>query len=284
MGDPVAMKDGFESPDFAACAAPAPAADLTLCDSNVLPPRYARNGSLTTAPQQARLLRGRVLLVGLGGLGGHVLDGLVRMGVGTIVGVDGDCFEESNLNRQLLCTLDTLGQSKALVAQDYVRRLNRETDFIPVPYFVRGAALRDLLRVHAPLDIVVDALGGLDDRQALHCAAQEEGIPVVTAGIAGLTGWVQVLRPGDKGPMHYFGQDPSPAPSGASASTRSTASTASAGSSVSSAEQVLGNLSPTVMVAAGVQCSQVYTLLTRNACPQEMLLFDLQDSFFQLLR
>lgn len=253
------------------------AADLALCDSGVLPPRYARNGKLTTAAQQARLLRGRVLLVGLGGLGGHVLDGLVRMGVGTIVGVDGDSFAESNLNRQLLCTLDSLGQSKALAAQAYVRRINQGTDFQAVPHFVRAAGMCALLRDHAPLDVVVDALGGLDERQALHSAAQEAGIPLVTAGIAGLTGWVQVLRPGDRGPMHYFSRKPSPATfAGPDAGPDACAGP--------SAEEILGNLSPTVMVAAGLQCAQVYRLLTGGTCPQQMLLFDLQDSFFQSLQ
>lgn len=258
MGIPIAVSDRDTNPPYAA--------DLTLCEAGTLPPRYARNGALTTPAQQAQLLRGRVLLVGLGGLGGHVLDSLVRMGVGTIVGVDGDSFTESNLNRQLLCTLDSLGQSKAAAAQDYVRRVNQGIRFIPVPQFVRGPALRELVQEYSPLDVIVDALGGLDDRQALHSAAQQAGIPLVTAGIAGLTGWVQSLRPDDTGPMHYFSQTTTPSPHALSA------------------EEVLGNLSPTVMVAAGLQCSQVYSLLTRAICPQNMLLFDLQDSFFQSLR
>ena len=60
--------------------------------------RYKRNSLLTEA-EQARLARSRALIVGLGGLGGHVLDMLARMGVGTIMAADGDAFETSNLNR-----------------------------------------------------------------------------------------------------------------------------------------------------------------------------------------
>jgi len=49
-------------------------------------------------------------------------------------------------------------------------------------------------------DVVVDALGGLADRQALEKAAAEKGVPVVSAGIAGLTGWCKAIFPGETGP------------------------------------------------------------------------------------
>lgn len=235
-----------------------------MCAQGLLPERYRRNGSLTSPAKQAMLLQGRVLLVGLGGLGGHVLDSLIRMGVGHITGVDGDVFEASNLNRQLLCTQDTLGMPKAQAAVTHVARVNPAIRFVPVSRFVRGPDMYALMQ--GDYDLVVDALGGLDDRATLHAAAQRAGISVVTAGIAGLTGWVQVLGPADPSPMRYFSQqqepDSSPSPSPAP-----------------SAEQMLGNLAPAVCVAAGLQCAQVFTLLTGGKTPQEMLVFDLQDLF-----
>lgn len=249
--------------------------ELTHCTQGLMPERYRRNGSLTSPEQQAMLLRGRVLLVGLGGLGGHVLDSLARMGVGHITGVDGDIFEASNLNRQLLCTADTLGLPKAQVAAAHVARVNPATHFVPVARFVRGAELHELVRAAGAdpgYDLVVDALGGLDDRAALHAAAQAAGIPVVTAGIAGLTGWVQVVLPQGQGPMSYFSQS-----SAARGGHRGT------DSPPPSAEQVLGNLAPTVCVAAGLQCAQVYTILTGAQPATQMLVFDLQDVFFSTL-
>lgn len=270
------------------------AAELALCDAGELPVRYSRNGRLTTPAQQALLLRARVLLVGLGGLGGHVLDALLRMGVGHITGVDGDIFEESNLNRQLLCTDDTLGMSKALAAAAHAHRVNRAVDFVPVPHFVRGADMMEL--VNSPLiesmestgktqgfTVVVDALGGLDDRQTLHEAAQTAGIPVVTAGIAGLTGWVQVLRTGDTGPMSYFSQSsivPTPPVDKNPHTTHKKMPDAAKAAPPTSAEQLLGNLAPTVMVAAGLQCARLYSLLTGAHCDAKMLIFDVHDTYF----
>lgn len=271
------------------------AAELALCDAGELPVRYSRNGRLTTPAQQALLLRARVLLVGLGGLGGHVLDGLLRMGVGHITGVDGDIFEESNLNRQLLCSSETLGMSKALAAAGHAHRVNAAVDFVPVPNFVRGTAMRAL--VNSTLmestgktqgfTVVVDALGGLDDRQTLHEAAQTAGIPVVTAGIAGLTGWVQVLRTGDTGPMSYFSQSslvPTSPMDKKTPTTHKKMPDAVKTALPTSAEQLLGNLAPTVMVAAGLQCARLYSLLTGAHCDAEMLIFDVHDTYFTSIK
>ena len=61
-----------------------------------------------------KLQRSRVALFGLGGVGGYALEALVRSGVGALDLVDCDVFSESNLNRQLLATRETLGRSKAI--------------------------------------------------------------------------------------------------------------------------------------------------------------------------
>ena len=59
---------------------------------------------------QARLLRAKVALFGLGGVGSYALEALVRAGIGEMLLVDGDVVEETNLNRQLIATRKTVGQ------------------------------------------------------------------------------------------------------------------------------------------------------------------------------
>ncbi|HAE22694.1 MAG TPA: thiamine biosynthesis protein ThiF, partial [Spirochaetaceae bacterium] len=87
--------------------------EAAALELGLLPARYARNaGSLGIEGQKA-LHNARVLVVGCGGLGGHLIEGLARLGVGYIVAVDPDCFDESNLNRQILCTTENLGKPKA---------------------------------------------------------------------------------------------------------------------------------------------------------------------------
>ena len=72
--------------------------------------RYCRNLPAISAEEQAALKEKRVLVAGCGGLGGYLIEHLARMGVGRITAVDGDVFEESNLNRQILSAPALLGR------------------------------------------------------------------------------------------------------------------------------------------------------------------------------
>ena len=75
--------------------------------------RYVRNYSSISEEQQKVIGNTRVAIVGLGGLGGYVLEGLARIGIRKFHLIDKDVFEITNLNRQLLSTKDNLGKSKA---------------------------------------------------------------------------------------------------------------------------------------------------------------------------
>lgn len=72
----------------------------------------------------------KVLIVGLGGVGGMAIEMLARMNVGKIVVVDFDCFEESNLNRQILCNLDNVGNYKVEEAKKRVLSINQSCEVI----------------------------------------------------------------------------------------------------------------------------------------------------------
>lgn len=229
--------------------------ECAACEAGVWPERYLRNTSLLSLADQRRLLGARALLVGLGGLGGHVLDMLLRMGVGTIVGADGDIFEESNLNRQLLSTVERVGMTKVEAARLHAQAVNPATTFEPRACYLRGAALE---RAVKGADIVIDALGGLADRVALRKAAGASGVVLVTAGVAGLTGWVATVHPGETAPADMLGSGPA-------------------------AEDALGNFAPTVAFAASLQCAQAMQVLTGRAVAGGMLLFDLADNTFMPL-
>ena len=79
-------------------------------------PRYVRNLQALSEAECNTLRTKKVAVIGCGGLGGYLIEMLGRMGVGQIVACDGDVFDETNLNRQLLATEVCLGQSKAEVA------------------------------------------------------------------------------------------------------------------------------------------------------------------------
>lgn len=74
--------------------------------------RYARNIPALSEEDCALLQTKKACIVGCGGLGGHLIELLSRIGIGAIRAVDGDVFEESNLNRQLPSSVDVLGEKK----------------------------------------------------------------------------------------------------------------------------------------------------------------------------
>ncbi len=92
--------------------------------AGILPERYSRNQKSLSCADQLRLLQSHVAIIGLGGLGGTVTEILARLGVGGLTLVDGDVFDESNLNRQLLSSPTRLGEKKASAAATRVRNIN----------------------------------------------------------------------------------------------------------------------------------------------------------------
>ncbi|MBR6653298.1 MAG: ThiF family adenylyltransferase, partial [Oscillospiraceae bacterium] len=88
--------------------------------------RYSRNIPAISPEEQDTLKGKKVLVLGCGGLGGYIIENLLRMGVGAITAVDGDSFDESNLNRQLLATEKTLGTNKAIAAAQRANAVNSQ--------------------------------------------------------------------------------------------------------------------------------------------------------------
>ena len=91
----------------------------------MIPERYARQQAIVGQDGQALLAQKRVLILGCGGLGGNLIENMLRLGVGSITALDPDRFEASNLNRQLLSTEHLLGASKAEAAAARAEAVNR---------------------------------------------------------------------------------------------------------------------------------------------------------------
>lgn len=71
-----------------------------------------------------RLKSSRVAVFGLGGVGGHVVEALARSGIGTLDIVDGDVVDESNINRQIIATTETVGMAKVDAFEERIRLIN----------------------------------------------------------------------------------------------------------------------------------------------------------------
>jgi molybdopterin/thiamine biosynthesis adenylyltransferase len=177
--------------------------EIAALEVGVVPWRYMRNVGTIGLEGQVRLLQSTVAVVGLGGLGGYVTEGLARMGAGRLILIDGDVFEEHNLNRQLLSTEARLGMGKAETARQRVAQINGA---VAVDVHAVMLTRENLPQLLAEADVVVDALDRLPIRIVLQDGAQALSIPLVHGSIAGFLGQVMTILPGDPGLHGLYGE------------------------------------------------------------------------------
>ena len=157
-------------------------------------PRYARNIPALTEEECTLLLGKKVAVIGCGGLGGHLIDQLARIGVGFLRVVDGDVFEPSNLNRQLLSEVPLLGVSKAKAAADRVMRVNPDIEIEAVTHFLTQDNAAQII---AGCDVALDGLDNIESRKILAAACQKDGIPYIFGAIQGWMAQAAISMPGD---------------------------------------------------------------------------------------
>lgn len=167
-----------------------------------VPARYNRNLHSLSEDECAALADRHVVVVGCGGLGGYCIEELARLGVGHLRVIDGDTFEESNLNRQILATQDTLGQDKARMAAVRVQAVNPLVSVEPQSALVDGSNVDALIE---GADCVIDCLDNFEARFTLARACQHAGTVLVYGAIAGWFGQVCTVFPGDVSFVEIYG-------------------------------------------------------------------------------
>ena len=157
--------------------------------------RYLRNIP-ALSDEECRLLQTkRVLIVGCGGLGGHLISSLLRIGVGNLRIVDGDVFDPSNLNRQLFSSVPVLGQNKARIAAQSASNINPNVHVDVIEEFFTEENAAVLLQ---DCDIVLDALDNIPSRRLLAFACEKAGVPLVYGAISGWVSQAAISLPGDR--------------------------------------------------------------------------------------
>jgi sulfur-carrier protein adenylyltransferase/sulfurtransferase len=142
------------------------------------------------AAGQARLARGRVLVVGAGGLGCAALPYLAAAGVGQLILMDPDCVEESNLHRQPLYRMSDLGTPKVDAARAALLALNPAVAVIAqCGRLDAGNAAHNV----AAADVILDATDSLAAAYILSDACRAASLPLISASVLGLAGYVGVF-------------------------------------------------------------------------------------------
>jgi molybdopterin/thiamine biosynthesis adenylyltransferase/rhodanese-related sulfurtransferase len=158
---------------------------------------------------QLKLLDARVLLIGAGGLGSPASLYLAAAGVGTLGIVDADIVDETNLQRQIAHSLDTLGMPKVDSAKGAIERLNPDVNVVTYRERLTSENIDRIL--DDGWDIIVDGADNFPTRYLVNDASVWRGIPVVHGSIYRFEGQVTVFKPHD-GPCYrcLFPEPPPP--------------------------------------------------------------------------
>ena len=221
--------------------------------------RYIRNIKAISEEENAALFDKKVCVIGCGGLGGYIIEILARIGVGNLIVVDGDVFEESNLNRQLLSKTDLLGKSKAESAYRRVLEINPEVKVKYIYDFLDESNYSEIINNS---DVAVDALDNIKTKKFLQKACEELGIPLVHGAIGGWYGQVTTIFPGDRTlDIIYKGEEEK------------------------GQEKVLGNLPFTASYTASLQSAEVIKLLIKRGdlLRKKVLFMDLLNNESEII-
>lgn len=220
--------------------------------------RYSRNG-IFSKEEMERIKNSRICVVGCGGLGGYIIEMLCRIGIGHLTVVDGDSFDETNLNRQILSNEYNLGESKAKVAAERLKVIDSEISCVYHLTYLTDDNANEIIKGH---DLVLDALDNIESRIILQDSCEKMGIPLIHGAISGWFGQVATIYPGDKTLDSIY---------------RNSKDTA--------VNQGMGNPSFTPATVASIQVSEAIKVLLGRGCilRHKLLHIDILENKFQEL-
>ncbi len=145
--------------------------------------RFDRTKRLLGAEAMEQLKAARVAVFGIGGVGGHAVEALIRSGIGAIDIIDSDDIAVSNINRQLIATLKSVGRKKVEIMKERILEINPEVEVVTHCCFFLPET-KDQFDF-SQYDYVIDAVDTVTAKVALVEACQEAAVPIISSMGAG---------------------------------------------------------------------------------------------------
>ncbi len=144
---------------------------------------FSRTERLLGSAAMERLAQAHVAVFGIGGVGGHAAEALARSGVGALDLIDRDTVSKSNINRQAVALVSTIGRSKAEIMKERIRDINPEARVRAIEcfYLPETADQFDL----GQYDYIIDAVDTVTAKLELILQAREAGVPIISCMGAG---------------------------------------------------------------------------------------------------
>ena len=141
--------------------------------------RFSRSARILGEPKMEKLNKSSVIVFGIGGVGGAVLEALVRGGVGTVAVVDKDTVDITNINRQIIATSDNVGEKKVDVAEKRALSINPKINFKKYDLFYLPETAEEIDL--AEYDFIVDAIDNVTAKFELIERANRLNVPIISS-------------------------------------------------------------------------------------------------------
>ena len=145
--------------------------------------QFTRTNILLGEANLAKLTNKHILIAGVGGVGGYVVEAIARAGVGKITIIDNDVVDITNINRQLISNLDNVGKAKVDEFSQRIKLINPEVELVSLPVFIDENNLDELLSDKP--DYIIDCIDTIESKLALIVYCLKHKLKIVSSMGAG---------------------------------------------------------------------------------------------------
>lgn len=144
-----------------------------------MPNQFTRFESLIGKEKLAKLKEKRIAIFGLGGVGGHACDALARSGITNFTLIDNDVVSITNINRQIIASLDTIFKNKVDVMKEHILKINKDANIVTINKFFLPSNKDEF--DFSSFDYVIDAIDTVTSKLELASICQELNIPIISS-------------------------------------------------------------------------------------------------------
>ncbi|MCR1971341.1 tRNA threonylcarbamoyladenosine dehydratase [Clostridium cochlearium] len=140
---------------------------------------FSRTELLIGKDNLLKLKNSTVAVFGIGGVGSFATEALARAGIGNLILIDNDVVSISNLNRQIIANLDTMGKSKVEIMKNRIKSINPNCNITMHEIFAKEDNLGDILNTN--IDYVIDAIDTVSSKLSLISICKDKNIPIISS-------------------------------------------------------------------------------------------------------
>lgn len=126
-----------------------------------------------------KIKNSKIVLFGLGGVGSYIAEALARIGVQNLIIVDGDVVDITNINRQLIANMETIGRNKTELVKERINLINPFANVVAISKFVKSES--DIDFVDGTVDYVIDAIDDFDAKIMIIKKSKELGLNLISS-------------------------------------------------------------------------------------------------------